>query len=62
MLRLVAYDISNPRTLRRAANVFVPPPRTRGLRDGDRVKGTAVLELDRKKGRESWSAAVIRRL
>ena len=43
-------------------NVFVPPPRTRGLRDGDRVKGTAVLELDRKKGRESWSAAVIRRL
>lgn len=44
----------------RRFDVFVPPPLAKRCAHGARVKGTAVLAMDRKKGREGWEAAVLR--
>ena len=40
-------------------SIFVPPPLAKKFADGARVKGHAVLQMDRKKNRESWTAEII---
>ena len=46
----------------RGDSIFVPPPLTKSLGNGMRVKGYAVLRMDRKKNRESWTAEIIERI